>query len=108
MPDASSHPGVWDIGVIAPHDPGSEAQFEVRAFFTDGTEPLREDPVTGSLNASAAQWLTGIRRTSLPYLAAQGTAMGRNGRVHLSGTSTEIWVGGRADVTLTGEALFPG
>lgn len=102
-PDVSAHPGRWDIGVIAPHGPGSDTQFELRAFFTDGISPLREDPVTGSLNAAAAQWLTATSRTTLPYLAAQGTAMGRRGRIHLSGNDSQIWVGGRADVILAGE-----
>jgi PhzF family phenazine biosynthesis protein len=52
-PDAAAHPGRWDIGVIGPHDADAEARFELRAFFTDGAGPLREDPVTGSLNAAA-------------------------------------------------------
>ena len=53
-PDASVHPGRWDIGVIGAHEPGADADWELRAFFTEGDGPLREDPVTGSLNAAAA------------------------------------------------------
>lgn len=103
-PDVSAHPGAWDIGVIGAHDRGAEAAFELRAFFTDGHEPLREDPVTGSLNAAAAQWLVASGRTRLPYVAAQGTAMGRRGRVHLSGADDRLWVGGRTEVILAGTA----
>ncbi|WP_167040606.1 PhzF family phenazine biosynthesis protein [Salinibacterium sp. ZJ454] len=105
-PDASAYPGRWDIGVIGAHDPGSEAAFELRAFFTDGDEPLREDPVTGSLNAAAAEWLITTGRAQAPYLAAQGTAMGRRGRIHISSDKGSLWVGGRATVVLSGSAAL--
>ena len=103
-PDASSHPGhgddPWDIGVIGPTgDP--EEPWEVRAFFGPGPA-LREDPVTGSLNAAAAQWLLGTGRATAPYVARQGTSLGRRGRVHVSESDGEIWVGGRTHVTLSG------
>jgi PhzF family phenazine biosynthesis protein len=101
-PDASGHPGPWYIGVIGPHGQGSETAFEVRAFFTEGTGPLREDPVTGSLNAAAAQWLIGSGRATAPYIAAQGGAMGRRGRVHIDAAGDDLWVGGRAEVVVTG------
>ncbi|MEX5237585.1 PhzF family phenazine biosynthesis protein [Kocuria arenosa] len=103
-PDASGHPGRWDIGVIGPHAPGAQPSFELRAFFTEGVEPLREDPVTGSLNAAAAQWLLARGDATTPYLAAQGTAMGRRGRIHVTAEDGTIWVGGRTDVVLSGTA----
>lgn len=105
-PDASAHPGRWDIGVIGAHDPGSEAALELRAFFTEGEAPLREDPVTGSLNAAAAEWLIAAGRVQAPYVAAQGTAMGRQGRVHVSSEDEVVWVGGRAEVILSGLAAL--
>ena len=75
--------GDLDLGVAGPCPPGSPEQFEVRAFFPkDGTTV--EDPVTGSLNASLAQWLLGSGRASAPYVARQGTALGRRGRVYVS------------------------
>jgi PhzF family phenazine biosynthesis protein len=101
-PDVSRHPGRWDIGVIAPQPAGTETAFELRAFFTDGAAPLREDPVTGSLNASAGEWLLGSGRATAPYVAAQGTAMGRRGRVHITSDGDTVWVGGRTDVVLSG------
>jgi len=103
-PDASNHPGRWDIGVIGAHPEGSEKAFEVRGFFTEGTEPLREDPVTGSLNASAAQWLIATGRATAPYVAGQGSAMGRNGEIFISAQDEQLWVGGRAEVILSGTA----
>ena len=101
-PNASAHPGRWDIGVIGPHSSGSEFAFELRAFFTEGSEPLREDPITGSLNASAAEWLLSKNRVAAPYVASQGSAIGRNGRVFISEDDGKIWDGGYTKVTLSG------
>jgi len=101
-PKVAAHSGRWDIGVIGLHPPGADAAVEVRAFFTDGDQPLREDPVTGSLNAAAAEWLTSTGRLSAPYIATQGRAVGREGRVHISADDNRIWVGGRVEITITG------
>jgi PhzF family phenazine biosynthesis protein len=83
-----------DVGVVGPCAAGSPEAFEVRAFFPkDGTSV--EDPVTGSLNASLAQWLLASGRASAPYVARQGTALGRAGRVHVAQDADgTIWVGG--------------
>lgn len=92
-----------DIGVVGPHAPGADAAFELRAFFSDQHGALLEDPVTGSLNASVAQWLLGSGRATAPYVAAQGTALGRRGRVHITrDASGQVWVGGRAEVLVAG------
>jgi PhzF family phenazine biosynthesis protein len=101
-PNASAHPGRWDIGVVAKENDGSDAALVIRAFFTEGHEPLREDPITGSLNASVAEWLIGNGTVSAPYIASQGTAMGREGRVFISEDEGKIWVGGGAEVVLSG------
>jgi PhzF family phenazine biosynthesis protein len=95
-----------DIGVVGPHPPGSECAFEVRAFFPkDGS--LVEDPVTGSLNASLAEWLLRTGRATAPYVAAQGTALGRRGRVHISRDDDgTIWVGGGTVTCVTGEVAL--
>jgi PhzF family phenazine biosynthesis protein len=83
-----------DLGVVGPHPAGSVAAFEVRAFFPkDGA--MLEDPVTGSLNASVAEWLLRTGRARAPYVASQGTALGRTGRVHIeTDANGTIWVGG--------------
>jgi PhzF family phenazine biosynthesis protein len=101
-PNASAHPGRWDIGVIGAHPEGSESAFELRAFFTEGSEPLREDPITGSLNASAAEWLLSKNRATAPYIATQGSAIGRNGRIHITKAEGKIWVGGKTKVLISG------
>ena len=69
-------PGRIDVGVVGPHQPGNSVAFELRAFFTDHQGKVIEDPVTGSLNASTAQWLLASGRASAPYTAAQGTRVG--------------------------------
>ena len=94
--------GDLDVGVAGPCPPGSAEQFEVRAFFPkDGTTV--EDPVTGSLNASLAQWLLDSGRATAPYVARQGTALGRRGRVHLSvDADGGIWVGGGTVTCVSG------
>ena len=90
------------IGVVGPYPPGSPAAFEVRAFFpTDGG--TGEDPVTGSLNASLAEWLLRTGRARAPYVAGQGSALGRRGRVHISvDDEGTIWVGGRTITCVSG------
>ncbi len=92
-----------DLGLAGPYPEGSECAFEVRAFFPkDGS--LVEDPVTGSLNASLAEWLLRTGRTSAPYVASQGTALGRRGRVHVSvDDDGTIWVGGGTVTCVRGE-----
>jgi PhzF family phenazine biosynthesis protein len=92
------------LGVVAPQEPGEDTAFEVRAFFPkDGT--TAEDPVTGSLNAGLAMWLTRTGRATTPYTAAQGTALGRAGRVHVTrdGAGT-LWVGGGTITCVAGTA----
>jgi PhzF family phenazine biosynthesis protein len=83
-----------DLGVVGPHPAGSECAVEVRAFFPkEGA--TAEDPVTGSLNASLASWLLRTGRVQSPYVASQGTVMGRAGRVRVNRDETgQIWVGG--------------
>jgi PhzF family phenazine biosynthesis protein len=99
-------PGVvdLDVGVAGPYPAGSPEAFEVRAFVPkDGATD--EDPVTGSLNASLAQWLLRTGRASAPYVASQGTALGRAGRVHISrDPDNTIWVGGGTITCVTGHA----
>jgi PhzF family phenazine biosynthesis protein len=91
------------LGVLGPHEPGGDAAFEVRAFVGGGGW---EDPVTGSLNASLAQWLLGAGLARSPYVAAQGAALGRAGRVHLRKDRGEVWVGGDVVEVVRGEVAL--
>ncbi|MBT9466760.1 PhzF family phenazine biosynthesis protein [Hydrogenophaga sp.] len=92
-----------DVGVVGPQPTGSDTAFEVRAFFHTH-ETLSEDPVTGSLNAAVAQWLIGAGLAPDRYVAAQGTAMGRAGRVHIErDAGGTIWVGGASVTCISGQ-----
>lgn len=93
-----------DIGVAGPHVPGSSEAIEVRAFFPkDGV--LVEDPVTGSLNASLADWLLDTGRLAAPYVARQGTALGRAGRVHVTRDADgATWIAGATTTAVSGTA----
>lgn len=92
-----------DVGVIGPHPIGSEAAFELRTFFTDHTLTVREDPVTGSFNAAAAQWLLAEGLASGCWQAAQGQVIGHNGRVHLDARDPEqLWVSGACVTIMRG------
>ena len=93
------------VGVVAPAGAGIDYDFEVRAFFTAGGA-LREDPVTGSLNAALAQWLIGEARAPARYVARQGTALGRDGRVHIEQEDAgTVWVGGHCTDCISGEVM---
>lgn len=80
---ARHHPTRLDLGVVGVYAPGGDAAFELRAFFSDHHGGLVEDPVTGSLNASVAQWLLAGGRSATPYVASQGTRLGRTGRIYV-------------------------
>jgi PhzF family phenazine biosynthesis protein len=101
-PDVSVLSGL-DVGVAGLHPAGSEEDLEVRAFFTKGTT-VEEDPVTGSLNAALAQWLIASGRVPPRYVSAQGTALGRTGRVRVEQDGEDIWIGGRCVTVLEGTA----
>ncbi len=108
--------GALDVGVVGPRGKvgviGSHApagvdlpDFEVRAFFP-GNNGLAEDPVTGSLNAALAQWLIGAHLAPPRYIASQGTALGRAGRVHVEQDGDIVWVGGGSVTCVDGQVLL--
>ena len=94
-PDPSRCAGV-KAGLVAVYPPGArddDVAAEVRAFYSDGRD-FAEDPVTGSLNAGLAQWLVPAGHLPEHYVAAQGTVIGRAGRVHVDVVDGTTWVGG--------------
>ncbi len=99
-PDRQALARLGNVGMVGPHEPGGECQFEVRAFTDSPGVP--EDPVTGSLNASLAQWLIGMELAPRRYVAAQGTRLQRSGRVHIEAEGDTVWVGGGAVTCVTG------
>ena len=89
------------VGLVGPELTGT-ADVEVRAFFPKDGMPA-EDPVTGSLNASLGQWLIESGRLSSPYVAAQGSALARAGRVYVSRDADgQVWVAGSTRTLIEG------
>ena len=90
-----------DVGVVGLHADGTP---ELRAFVSDAL--VAEDPVTGSLNAGVAEWLLGSGRLQAPYVAHQGTALGRLGRVHVSQADGDLWIGGETRTLISGSVAL--
>lgn len=104
-----SHHERLDLGVVGPYPAGGSAAFELRAFLTDHLGSVREDPVTGSLNAAAAQWLVASGRASPPYTASQGARVGRSGRIYITADERgDIWVGGHTATLFAGNRTLGG
>lgn len=92
------------VGVVGPHPDGADAAVEVRAFAP--AQGIVEDPVAGGLNASLAQWLQGEGVLPDVYVATQGAALGRAGRVHVGRDGATTWVGGDTVTVLAGTATL--
>lgn len=88
------------LGVVGPYPKGSTHLVEVRAFAAPAG--VREDPVTGSLNAGLAQWLIASGAAPMSYTAGQGTRVGRRGVVSLRAIDQDIWVGGACTTCIRG------
>jgi PhzF family phenazine biosynthesis protein len=99
-PDHAALKSLAMIGVVAPQPAGADTAFEVRAFAA--SMGIDEDPVTGSLNAGLAQWLTDDGLAADSYVAAQGGALGRAGRVFVEHEGQTIWVGGHVAPCIEG------
>jgi PhzF family phenazine biosynthesis protein len=96
-PNMLEHP----VGVVALGGMDDPTAYEVRGFFPEGSHVI-EDPVTGSLHASLAQWLMSRGRVTAPFCAAQGRFVGRDGLVQISTEQDQIWVGGSTTVVIDG------
>lgn len=102
-PDLSLLPDL-PVGAIGAYPAGSAAAFEIRAFIPG--IGVAEDPVTGSLNASVAQWMLRTGAVSGRYVVSQGTRLGRTGEVGITCTDEgAVWVGGETMTCFTGTAL---
>ena len=90
------------VGVVGHHPEGSDFLYEVRAFVPG--VGVMEDPVTGSLNAGIAQWLTGERAVPRSYRASQGACLGREGVIAIeTDDDGTVWVGGTTATRIRGE-----
>ena len=100
-PDHAALRSLAKVGLVAPQPAGADTAFEVRAFAAP--VGINEDPVTGSLNAGLAQWLIDDGAAPDAYVAAQGTALGRAGRVHVLREGDALWIGGEVTPCIEGE-----
>jgi PhzF family phenazine biosynthesis protein len=99
-----------DVGLVGAWPHGHDRQWEVRAFFSDANGRVTEDPVTGSLNASVAQYLLGAGYAAAPgYAAGQGQRIGADGRIAVRIEDAiedgGIWIGGRTRIVARGGSL---
>jgi PhzF family phenazine biosynthesis protein len=94
------------VGVTAAYPDGAAGpQLEVRAFAA--AIGVLEDPVTGSLNASMAQWLIADGHMPARYLAAQGACLDRAGRVHVERDAAgQVWIGGESVTCIAGSVAL--
>lgn len=93
-------------GAAAPAARPPEADIEVRVWFSTGAS-LSEDPITGSLNASLAQWLLADGHLQAPYVASQGINLDRSGIVNIAQDAAgQVWVGGHVSAGIQGEVLL--
>jgi len=102
-PDHAALKSLAKVGVVAPHAAG-DVQFELRFFAA--AIGVNEDPVTGSFNANVAQWLIDSDRAPTRYVAAQGTAMGRAGRIYVERDAAGTWIGGDVAPCISGSVLI--
>ena len=103
-PDHAALKGLGKVGVVAPHPADGAPDFEVRFFAA--AIGINEDPVTGSLNANVARWLIDSGRAPARYVAAQGTAMGRAGRIHVQRDDQGTWIGGDVAPCIAGTVIL--
>ena len=96
------YPEFVGVGLIGAHPPGSECQFEVRNL--SPSSGMSEDPITGSMNAAIAQWMYSAGHWHAPVTVAQGTCIGRQGRVFIRRDNNTgiVWVGGQTCILIEG------
>jgi PhzF family phenazine biosynthesis protein len=94
------------IGLIGAHPPGAECDYEVRMVAP--SSGMSEDPITGSLNAAIAHWMQSEGRLPGPITVAQGTAIGRHGRVAIrpGRNSNDIKIGGQVHILIQGTVIL--
>jgi PhzF family phenazine biosynthesis protein len=96
------YPQFLGVGLVGAHPKGSDCAFEVRTLAP--SSGMSEDPITGSLNAAIACWMYDAGHWQEPLTVAQGTCIGRMGRVFIRrdrATGT-VWVGGETCVLIEG------
>jgi PhzF family phenazine biosynthesis protein len=98
-------PAFRSIGVIGAHPPGAECAYEVRMLAP--SSGMSEDPITGSLNSALAHWLQADEQLNAPLTIAQGTSIGRHGRVAITPRDDGgVGIGGETHILIEGTVLL--
>ncbi len=95
------YPELVGVGLIGAHPLGAECQFEVRNI--SPSSGMSEDPITGSLNAAIAQWMYSEGHWLNDVSVAQGTCIGRHGRLFIRNEGDSVWIGGHTQILIEGE-----
>ena len=98
------YPAFRGIGLIGAHEPGEECDYEVRMM--GASSGMSEDPITGSLNAAIGCWMRDLGVWSGAKKIAQGTCIGRYGRVSVRCEEQGVWIGGQSHVLIEGTVLL--
>ncbi len=93
-------PAFQPISMVGAHRPGSECDYEVRLLAP--SSGMSEDPITGSLNAAIAHWMQSEGRLKSEIILAQGTRIGRLGRVYVRSAGDKVLVGGHTQIMIEG------
>jgi len=102
---AVSWPEYQPVGLLGPHPEGAECDYEVRMLAP--SSGMSEDPITGSLNSAIALWLLQQQRLPADIVIAQGTCIGRHGRVYISPTADgQVLVGGDTHLLIEGQVVL--
>lgn len=96
------YPAFLGVGLIGAHPAGGECHFEARML--GASSGMSEDPITGSLNAAIASWMYGAGYWTTPVVVAQGTRIGRDGRLFIrrDAATGQVWVGGKTCILIEG------
>mgnify|MGYP000126320356 CR=1 FL=1 len=100
-------PDFRPIGLIGRQSSGSDTDYEVRMLAP--SSGMSEDPITGSLNAALAHWLAANGRLDADLVVAQGTSIGRDGRVYVSPDphdASRVRIGGRTHILIEGTVVL--
>ncbi len=96
-------PDCSPIGLIGPHAPGHECDYEVRMFAP--SSGMSEDPITGSLNSALSHWMHSLGELQHDIIVAQGTAIDRVGRVYIqpdTSVAGQVYIGGETNILIEG------
>lgn len=90
------------VGLLGAQPAGADSAYEVRMVASNGVE----DPITGSLNAALAYWLREQGELDEPLVISQGTAIGREGMVHIRPAGDRILIGGDTHILIEGSVTI--